>query len=57
LLDAVTAKLREGTIVEAVVKANPWIPIERVQQLINGLERCGVKQIQAGVRDKRVEEN
>jgi biopolymer transport protein ExbD len=57
LLDAVSAKLREGTVVEAVVKANPWIPYERVQQLLIGLESRGVKQIQAGVREKRIEED
>jgi biopolymer transport protein ExbD len=57
LLDAVAAKLREGTVVEAVVKANPWIPYERVQQLLIGLESRGVKQIQAGVREKRIEED
>jgi biopolymer transport protein ExbD len=56
LLEAVAAKLREGTVVEAVVKANPWIPYERVQQLLIGLETRGVKQIQAGVREKRIEE-
>jgi biopolymer transport protein ExbD len=56
LFDAVAVKLREAAIVEAVVKANPWIPIERVQQLISGLERAGVQQIQAGVRDKRLDE-
>jgi biopolymer transport protein ExbD len=57
LLEAVATKLREGTVVEAVVKANPWIPYERVQQLLIGLEGRGVQQIQAGVREKRIEED
>jgi biopolymer transport protein ExbD len=56
LFDAVAEKIREGTVVEAVVKANPWIPYERVRQLLIGLESRGVKQIQAAVRDKRIEE-
>ena len=48
--------VRDGTAVDAIVKANPWIPYENVRDLLVGLERQGVKRIEAGVREKRPSE-
>ena len=56
LLGILSQKMKEGTVVDAVVKANPWLPYETVRDLLAAMERIGIKRIQAGVRDKRADE-
>jgi biopolymer transport protein ExbD len=53
VLQRVSDNIQGGGRAEAVIKANPWVPYETVQQLLMGLEKLGVERIEAGVRDVR----
>lgn len=53
VLQRVSENVQGGGRPEAIIKANPWVPYETVQQLLMGLEKLGVERIEAGVRDVR----
>lgn len=56
VLKRVSENIQGGGSAEAIIKANPWVPYETVQQLLIGMEKLGVQRIEAGVRDSRAGE-